>query len=97
MNDTIVAFLASANKQKAAWKMNAGFGYEHVPSMLIEKSGVVFFGTKNGKVYAIDPKKQSIIWIHKVDNSMINTVKVIDQHHIIASTMDGKVEMIETK
>ena len=95
MNDTIVAFEASAVKQKAAWKMSCGFGYEHVPNMLIEKNGIVFFGTKNGKVYAINPKNQTIIWVHKVDNSMINTVKVIDEHHIIASTMDGKVEMIE--
>ena len=97
MNDTIVAFAASAVKQKAAWKMNCGFGYEHVPSMLIQRNGVVFFGTKNGKVFAIDPKTQTILWIHKLDNSMINTVRPIDGHHLVASTMDGKVEMIETQ
>jgi outer membrane protein assembly factor BamB len=55
MTDTIVAFKTSREKQTAAWKLDCGFGYEHVPSMLIEKDGLVFFGTKNGKVYAIDP------------------------------------------
>ena len=96
MNDTIVAFATTNTFQKSAWKMNCGFGYEHVPSMLIEKEGIVFFGTRNGRVYAIDTKKHSILWIHKIDNSMVNTVNVIDKNHIFASTMDGIVELIET-
>jgi outer membrane protein assembly factor BamB len=74
-----------------------GFGYEHVPSMLIEKDGKVFFGTKNGVIYAIDPKQQSTVWAHKIDNSMINTVNVIDSKNILASTMDGKVVWLSVK
>ncbi len=97
MNDTIVAFATSREKQKAAWKMDCGFGYEHVPSMLIEKEGQVFFGTKNGKVYAIDPIKQQRIWTYKIDNSMVNTVNVISKHQLVASTMDGKVALLEIK
>ena len=77
--------------------MNCGFGYEHVPSMLIEKEGQVFFGTKNGLVYCIDPLQQKIIWAHKIDNSMVNTVRVIDKNHIIASTMDGKVALLQVE
>ena len=50
MQDTIVAYAASKEQQSAAWKLHAGFGYEHVPSMLIEKDGHVFFGTKSGVV-----------------------------------------------
>ncbi|MEO6406076.1 MAG: PQQ-binding-like beta-propeller repeat protein, partial [Ferruginibacter sp.] len=39
MTDTLVAFPTSGTMQKASWKMNVGYGYEHVPSMLIEKNG----------------------------------------------------------
>lgn len=46
MTDTTVAYHTSPSKQPAAWKLNCGFGYEHVPSMLIERDGLVFFGTK---------------------------------------------------
>ncbi|WP_315820579.1 PQQ-binding-like beta-propeller repeat protein [Paraflavitalea speifideaquila] len=42
MQDTIVAYAASREAQRPAWTMHAGFGYEHVPSMLIEKEGQVF-------------------------------------------------------
>ncbi len=94
MNDTIVAFNTGREKQPAAWKMFCGFGYEHVPSMLIEKDGLVFFGTRNGVVYAIDPYTQKIKWAHKIDNSMVNTVRVISGSQLIASTMDGKVALL---
>lgn len=76
--------------------MNCGFGYEHVPSMLIEKDGLLFFGTRSGVVYAINPSTQQIAWAHKTDNSMVNTVRVIDKNQLIVSTMDGKVTLLST-
>jgi outer membrane protein assembly factor BamB/predicted MPP superfamily phosphohydrolase len=95
MQDTIVAYATSSEKQVAAWKMNCGFGYEHVPSMLIEKEGYVFFGTRNGVVYCIDPAAQKIVWAHKIDNSMVNTVRVLNKQTVLASTMDGKVVLLK--
>lgn len=97
MQDTIVAYPTSYEKQSAAWKMHCGFGYEHVPSMLIEKEGLVFFGTKNGVVYCIDPEKQNILWAHKIDNSMVNTVNVIGKNNLVVSTMDGKLVLLKYK
>jgi outer membrane protein assembly factor BamB/Icc-related predicted phosphoesterase len=97
MQDTVVAYATSRTAQRPAWVMHAGFGYEHVPSMLIEKSGQVFFGTRNGVVYAIDPATQKINWEYKIDNSMVNTVRVLDKKHLVASTMDGKVVLLEVK
>ncbi|MDQ2655873.1 MAG: PQQ-like beta-propeller repeat protein, partial [Bacteroidota bacterium] len=97
MQDTVVAYATSPRKQSAAWKMNCGFGYEHVPSMLIEKDGLVFFGTKSGVVYAIDPREKMVSWAHKIDNSMVNTVRVVRGDKLVVSTMDGKVVLLEIK
>ncbi len=94
MQDTIVAYNTSREKQAAAWKMHVGFGYEHVPSMLIEKDGLVFFGTKSGVVYCIDPLTRKIVWAHKIDNSMVNTVNVLNSHSVLATTMDGKIVLL---
>lgn len=91
MQDTIVAYAASRDPQTAAWKMHCGFGYEHVPSMLIEKEGKVYFGTRNGVVYCIDPVEKKTIWQYKIDNSMVNTVNVINSKRVVAATMDGKI------
>jgi outer membrane protein assembly factor BamB/predicted MPP superfamily phosphohydrolase len=97
MQDTVVAYATGRTAQRPAWVMHAGFGYEHVPSMLIEKDGQVFFGTRNGVVYAVDPITQKTSWAYKIDNSMVNTVRVLNKKHLIVSTMDGKVALLEVK
>jgi outer membrane protein assembly factor BamB len=95
MQDTVAAFYTGKEKPQLAWKMHVGYGYEHVPSMLIEKGGQLFFGTKNGVVYSINPATQQITWAYKIDNSMVNTVNVMDENSVIASTMDGKVCLLK--
>lgn len=95
MQDTVVAFYTNREKPELAWKMNAGYGYEHSPSMLIEKNGKLYFGTRNGVVYCINPSTQKIVWAFKIDNSMVNTVNVLDNNQVIASTMDGKICLLK--
>lgn len=95
MQDTVVAFYTNSQKPELAWKMNVGYGYEHSPSMLIEKNGKLYFGTRNGVVYCINPSTQKIVWAHKIDNSMVNTVNVFDNNQLIASTMDGKICLLK--
>ncbi len=95
MQDEIVAYKTTRDKEGIDWKYNAGYGYEHTPSDLIEKNGKLFFGTKNGTIYCISPKNQKTLWAHKVDNSMINTFKVIDDKTLLVSTMDGKVTLLK--
>lgn len=97
MNDTLAAFTTTAGSQAVAWRMHCGFGYDHVPSMPVEKEGQVFFGTRSGVVYCIDPSQQTIVWKHKLDNSMVNTVRVLDRRRVLVSTMDGKVSLLEVK
>jgi len=96
MQDTVVAYTVSREKQSAAWKMHAGFGYEHAPSMLIAHGEFVFFGTRSGVVYAIDPRNREVSWKYKIDNSMVNTVQVVDTNNLLATTMDGKIVLLRS-
>jgi outer membrane protein assembly factor BamB len=97
MMDTVVAFPTSREKQVSAWKLNAGFGYEHVPSMLREMDGNIYFGTKNGVVYAVRATSREVAWKYKLDNSMVNTVNVLGRDRLVVSTMDGKVALLENR
>ncbi|GDX41875.1 serine/threonine protein kinase [Bacteroidota bacterium] len=97
MQDTLVAYQASANPQVAAWKMHVGFGYEHVPSMIIEQDGELLFGTRNGVIYAVDPNLQKVNWAHKLDNSMVNTVRPVGKNKVLVATMDGKLALLQSK
>jgi outer membrane protein assembly factor BamB/predicted phosphodiesterase len=95
MQDTLVAFYTDKKTAQLAWKMNVGYGYEHSPSMPVEKEGRIFFGTRNGVVYCVDISTQKIKWAHKIDNSMVNTINVINAKQLIVSTMDGTVCLLE--
>ena len=97
MQDTLVAYAAVADQAEVLWKMNVGYGYDHVPSMLVERDGIVFFGTRNGVVYAVDPKTQLVKWAHKVDNSMVNTVRVLNKRDLVITTMDGRLLRLRYK
>lgn len=96
MQDSIVAYVPSREKQHFSWAVNCHFGYEHTPCNMIEKDGIVYFGTKNGVVYAVSVKDRSVRWAHKIDNAMVNTVRVLEDGRILASTMDGKVVLLNT-
>ncbi|HLO37215.1 MAG TPA: PQQ-binding-like beta-propeller repeat protein, partial [Lacibacter sp.] len=95
MQDTIVIYKTSREKQIALSKIHCGFGYEHVPSMLFEKEGLVYFGTRNGVVYCVDPVSQQVKWQHKIDNSMVNTIQLVNAHTLVAATMDGKLVVLD--
>jgi outer membrane protein assembly factor BamB len=97
MQDTLVAYATHSDRPEVLWKMHVGYGYDHVPSMLIEQEGILFFGTRNGVVYAIDPKKRSIRWAHKIDHSMVNTVRVHSSKDLIVTTMDGRLVRLRHK
>ena len=95
MTDTVVAFSPSAPSQELEWATNCGYGYDIDPSMPVEKDGVVFFGTKNGLVYALDGKSGEVRWTHKVGVTTVNTLAPLDARHVVATDLDGKVMLIE--
>lgn len=94
MQDSIVLYNASAQPQTAAEKIHVGFGYEHAPSMLKEENGLLYFGTKNGVVYCINLAEKEKKWTYKIDNSMVNTILLLPDNRLLASTMDGKVVLL---
>lgn len=97
MQDTVVAYRTKRDKQSASWKMHAGYGYEHAPSMLVSRNQRIYFGTRNGVVYCIDPEIKEVKWTFKLDNSMVNTVVVYGKNKLLVTTMDGHIAVLEEK
>lgn len=97
MSDGFAVFNTGRDPQTLAWKKDIGFGYEHVPNMPIEKAGKVYFGTKNGIVYCVDPYTREKLWRYRIDNSMVNTVNFFAANELVAATMDGKVTLLDLK
>ncbi len=95
MTDTVVAFSPTAASQEIIWATNCGYGYDIDPSMPLEKDGAVFFGTKNGLVFALDGKSGAMRWEYKIGVTTVNTVVPLDARRVVATDLDGRVMLIE--
>jgi outer membrane protein assembly factor BamB/predicted MPP superfamily phosphohydrolase len=97
MNDFFYAFSTSASRPEKVWELNAGFGYDINSAMLVEKEGVLFYGTKNGLLFALDARTGAIKWQHKLGNGIMNTVVPLSANQVLATDFDGQVALIEAK
>jgi outer membrane protein assembly factor BamB/Icc-related predicted phosphoesterase len=97
MTDTLLAFSASATTPQLRWLTPCGYGYDIDPSMPLEKDGVIFFGTKNGFVFAVDAKSGAVKWQHRVGVTVVNTVAPMAANRVVVTDMDGRVKMIEER
>lgn len=97
MNDSIVCYAAKGNQPRRIWASNVGFGYEHAPSMQIEKDGVMFGSTKEGLIFALEAKTGEVLWKHKIGNSLISTVVPVSGRQVLFTATGGEVGMLRIK
>jgi outer membrane protein assembly factor BamB/predicted phosphodiesterase len=94
MNDTVVALATAAASPQALWTANCGYGYDIDPSMPVEKDGVVFFGTKNGMVYALDGRTGAVRWKYRVGVTTVHTPVPLDGKSVLVTDSDGRVMVL---
>lgn len=96
MQDSLVCYAASS-EPKELWACNVGFGYEHAPSMPVEKDGVVFGSTRSGLIFAVDAFTGKLLWKHKVGNSLISTVVPLSKTRCLYTSTEGIVGLLEIR
>ncbi|MFQ6608567.1 MAG: PQQ-binding-like beta-propeller repeat protein [Fidelibacterota bacterium] len=92
--DTLLAFSSSSTTPQLLWSTSCKYSYDIDPSMPMEKDGVIFFGTKNGLVIAVDADTGIVKWIHRTGVALVNTVAPIDSNRVVITDMDGRVMML---
>jgi outer membrane protein assembly factor BamB/predicted MPP superfamily phosphohydrolase len=97
MQDSFYALSTSSRQHETVWEQKTDFGYDINSAMLVEKGGVVFYGTKNGLVYALDAKTGSVKWEHKVGVGVVNTVVPLSPTRVVTTDFDGRVTLLEAK
>jgi outer membrane protein assembly factor BamB len=97
MNDSIVCYSTLTDTPEQVWTSNVGFGYEHAPSMPLEKEGVVYGSTKEGLLFALEAKTGKVIWKHKIGNSLINTVVPLSKKEVLFTATSGEVGLLRLK
>ena len=94
MQDFVYAVSTSSAQPQKLWEQKPGFGYDINSGMLIERDGVVFYGTKNGLLLALDGKTGAIRWEHKVGVGVVNTVVPLGPDRVLATDFDGRVVVV---
>ncbi|WP_295129227.1 PQQ-binding-like beta-propeller repeat protein [uncultured Chitinophaga sp.] len=97
MEDTVIAVSTTAPDFQLLWYTDAKYGYEHNPCPLLESNGVLYAGTKNGLLIAIDVKTHALKWVHKAGNSSINKITADKAGDIWISLIEGKVMKVGKK
>ena len=97
MNDFFYAFATRPDQPEKVWATNAKFGYDINSAMLVEKEGVLFYGTKNGLLFALDARTGAVRWQHKLGTGVMNTVVPLNAHRVLTTDFDGRVALIEAR
>jgi outer membrane protein assembly factor BamB/predicted phosphohydrolase len=97
MTDTVLAFNSSASSPEEVWVTNCTYGYDIDPAMPIERGGEVYFGTKNGLVFALDALSGAVLWKHKIGVTIVNTPVPLGNRQVIVSDLDGRISLLEEK
>jgi outer membrane protein assembly factor BamB len=97
MDNSFYAFSTSASHPDKLWELNAKFGYDINSAMLVERDGVVFYGTKNDLLFALDAKTGALKWEHKLGTGVMNTVVPLSSTQVLTTDFDGQVALVEAK
>jgi outer membrane protein assembly factor BamB/predicted phosphohydrolase len=95
MHDLVCAYATRASQPEKVWECNAGFGYDINSAMLVEKDGVVFYGTKDGLILALDSQTGKLLWEHKLGVGVVNTLLPLDGRSVIVTDFEGTIARIE--
>ncbi len=96
MTDSVIAFESRHSFPSVYWAADFRYGYDIAPSMPVEKDGTLFWGTKNGMIFAADASTGELLWQHKYQNYLILTVAPLDGRRVLFSNIDGDVVLLST-
>jgi len=94
MRDSLVALDSRSPEPSQALAINLGFGYDINAAMPVERDGIVYYGTKNGAIFAVRDNDGSLLWQHRLSAVPVNTITPLDHGRLLATTFDGDVVLL---
>jgi outer membrane protein assembly factor BamB/predicted phosphodiesterase len=96
MRDSLIAIDPRAETPTDLWTLDAGFGYDINAAMPVECEGVLFYGTMQGLLLAVDATTGVLLWKYRVGHSPLNTVTPLTREHVVCTDFDGNVTFVES-
>ena len=93
MEGKLIGISTSEPDMKIAWESNTQLNYEIAPTAIVEFQNIVYVPSTSGLVVAVN-RDGSILWKHKISNSLITSITPVSKNRVIATTMDGKITFL---
>jgi outer membrane protein assembly factor BamB/predicted phosphohydrolase len=97
MDGNLLAVSAEGDAYNPLWTVDSDLGYEHAPCPVLEYKGVIYLGSRNGMVVAVDAKTHRVIWRYKCGNSGINRFYADAGGTIYFTLIEGKIFKLEVR
>ncbi len=94
MENIIAAFSTASAGPDPVWQLDAGFGTDINSAMLVEKDGIVFYGTKSGLLLAIEGSEGVLLWKHRIGAALLNTACPVGGRRVLVTDFDGGVILV---
>jgi outer membrane protein assembly factor BamB/predicted phosphodiesterase len=94
LRDSLLALDSRSPEPRVVWAANLGFGYDINAAMPVEQDGIVYYGTMNGVISAVQDKDGSLLWQHRVSAVPVNTITPVAARLLLATTFDGEVVLL---
>lgn len=96
MDGELAVVDATVPEFKLIEAVDLGLGYEHAPSIVLEKDGVVYVGSRRGIITAVDAATLKPLWQKEVGVSEVNGFDVDPfSSDVWTSLIEGKVVKIK--
>ena len=91
MNGHLIAVDSASSEYRCLWDIDLNFGYEHNPCPLLEHHGVIYAGSRQGVLAAVDSNTQKLLWSYKCGNSSINKISAGPDGGVWVTLIEGKI------
>lgn len=95
MDGDVLGISTQSDSMQVKWRGQKNMGYDISPSLVEEHGGIVFALSDKGTVYAFNRADGSLLWMHKLSNSLVNPLGFVNDRQLIATTMDGTITCLE--
>lgn len=92
MRDSVVFLDVSSLHTQA---VDCHFGYEHNPCPMVDAGVVVFGGTRQGVLFAVDGNSHQFLWSEKLGCSSVSKIVPLGQNRLLVTLLEGIVTVVE--
>ncbi len=94
MDGKLVAVKTGEVNFTLKWLCDLNFGYEHAPCPILESDGVVYAGSRNGVIAAVDARDGTLLWRFRGGDSAVNEFTRGEDDSVYATLIEGKIYRI---